>query len=205
MNENGYSLSDVAAVSGNGCNGMFGGSGIWIFALLILLFGMNGGLGGGGLQQSDIQRAVDLNSIQNGQRDIEARVQEIGSENMSAIKDASYNNLGEIRDLQQVVYNGFYNQQKCCCDTEKMILENRYLSEKNAANVAAQTAAQIQSVKDMISQDKVEALQGKINKLELTQALCGIPRTSPYGYGVVPFWGGACGSFAPPAPPAPIY
>ena len=77
MNENGYSLSDVAAVSGNGCNGMFGGSGIWIFALLFLLFGMNGGLGGGGLQQSDIQRAVDLNSIQNGQRDIEARVQEI--------------------------------------------------------------------------------------------------------------------------------
>lgn len=202
MNENGYSLSDVAAVSGNGCNGMFGGSGIWIFALLILLFGMNGSFGNGGLQQSDIQRAVDLNSIQNGQRDIEARVQEIGAENMSAIKDTAYNNLSEIRDLQQVVYNGFYNQQKCCCDTEKMILENRYLSEKNAASVAAQTAAQIQGVKDMIAQDKIEALQGKVNELQLAQAMCGIPRINQYGYGVVPYWNGIYG---PPASPAPVY
>lgn len=197
MNENGYSLADVAAVSGNG-GGAFGGfggggGGLWIFALLVLMFGMNGGWGGNALQQSDIQRAVDLNSIQNGQRDIEARVQEIGAENISAVKDAAYNNLGEIRDIQMTVNSGFATMQKCCCDTEKMILENRYLAEKNAAEAAAKTSEEIRGLKDLMYQDKVEALQGKVSELQLSQALCGIPRINQAGYGIVPYWGlGAC-------------
>jgi hypothetical protein len=43
--DNGYSLSDVASVVGNNGFGM-GNDGLWIFALLILLFA-NGGFGGG--------------------------------------------------------------------------------------------------------------------------------------------------------------
>ena len=62
--------------------GMFDNSGIWIFALLILLFGAGGfGFGGnGGLTENTLERAIDLNSVQNGQRDIESRVQEIGAD-----------------------------------------------------------------------------------------------------------------------------
>lgn len=194
MNENGYSLADVAAVSGGGCNGFggFGGEGFWIFALLVLMFGMNGGLGslgGSTLQQSDIQRAVDLNSIQNGQRDIEARVQEIGAENISAVKDAAYNNLGEIRDVQQTANGGFSMMQQRFCDTEKLILENRYLSEKNASQVTASVSEQIRDLKDRLWQDKVETLQNKVGELQLSQAMCGLPRINPNAYGVVPYWG----------------
>lgn len=37
------------------------------------------------------------------------------------------------------------------------------------------------------------ALQARVQSLELQQALCGIPRTSPYGYGIYayPTCGGA--------------
>lgn len=78
--------------------GMFDNSGIWIFALLILLFGAGGfGFGGnGGLTENTLERAIDLNSVQNGQRDIESRVQEIGAENIAATKDMGYNLLGNI-------------------------------------------------------------------------------------------------------------
>lgn len=86
MTENGYSLSDIQAAT-NGMGGFGGNEGMWIFALLILMFG-GGGFGFGnrtdGLAQTDLNL---LNAVQNGQRDIEARVQEVGGESISAVKD----------------------------------------------------------------------------------------------------------------------
>lgn len=56
------------------------------------------------------------------------------------------------------------------------------------ANYAAATNATInagiQKVLDKMCADQAAALQARVQSLELQQALCGIPRTSPYGYGI---------------------
>jgi hypothetical protein len=69
FNNNGYSLSDIAAVSGrNNDNGMFGNDGWWI--ILLFLFagwgrnGFGGGFGAGNdgipcATQADVRAAVD--------------------------------------------------------------------------------------------------------------------------------------------------
>lgn len=192
----GMTPADMSAVMGGGFNG-FGGEGIWIFALLILLFGGNGfGFGGNResfATQADIQRAVDLNSLQQGQRDIESVVRGTTADTIGAVKDGNFNALGEMRDIQQQVSNNGYLLQQCCCNTEKAILENRYLDEKNASNIMANSTAVGQKILDAISQNKIDELQAKVTELQTAQMFCGVPRISPYGYGITPQFANACG------------
>ena len=90
-----YSLSDLAAASGNE-NG-FGGANSWVLIILFaLIFGWGGngfGNNGDAASTADLQRAVDLNSIQEGQQAIRNDVQRTAYENMGTTKDAAYNKL----------------------------------------------------------------------------------------------------------------
>ena len=75
----GYSLSDIAAVSGGNRGGMFGdgfGSGWWIILLFLFAFGGwgngwgNGGGVNGGLVTADIGYNFDMHDISSGIRDL---------------------------------------------------------------------------------------------------------------------------------------
>ena len=194
--ENGLTASDVALMqkdSGYGWDSSF----MWIFALLILLFGGNGfGLGDGGLQQGDLQRAIDLNSIQNGQRDIEARTQEVGSEVISQMKDLAMNNLGEIRDVQSTIQQGFAEQQRCCCETLRAIDGVNYNASLNTASINATTVAQTQKILDAITTNRMNDMQNQINALQLQNAVAGVvryPTQTSYCSGANPFYSG-CGT-----------
>ncbi len=193
--ENGLSASDVALMQKDTSGMGWGDSSfMWMFALLILLFGGNGfGFGNGGLSQSDLQRAIDLSSIQNGQRDIEARVQEVGSELTSTVKDSNYNNLSEIRDVQQIVNNGFANMQKCCCETQRAIDGVNYNLATQSANIQANSTANTQKILDAISTNRMADMQNQINQLQLQNAMNGVvryPNQTAYCSGANPFANG---------------
>lgn len=177
--DNGVSLSDIAAVTRGENGDCWGGNGAWWIIILLLALGGNGLWGNGAAQaltQADLQRAIDLNSIQNGQRDIESRVQEVGGETATTIKDAAYNNLSEIRDVQAAMSAGFANQQTCCCETQRAIDGVNYNAANNTASINANTTAQVQKVLDAISQNKIDSLQAQVNNLQMQNAMCGVVR-----------------------------
>lgn len=185
--ESNYSLADVQAAVGN--RGMFGSEsgGIWIFALLILLMLGNGNLfGGNAATTADIQRSVDLNSIQQGQAGIAADIQRGIYEINSNTSHAAYDNLSEIRDVQSAIASGFANQQTCCCETQRAIDGVNYNLATQSAAIQANDTANTQKVLDAISTNRMADMQNQINSLQLQQALCGVPRVSPYGYGMYP-------------------
>lgn len=187
------SLSDIAAVTKD--NNDWGGAGGWIWIIVLFLFMYGNGWNNGNaslLTQADLQRAIDLNSIQNGQRDIEARVQEVGGEIASTVKDSAYSNLSELRDLGTAINAGFANQQNCCCEVKQAIMENRYNDAMNTASVNANTTAQTQKILDAIAQNKIDTLQAQVSELKTQNMFCGVPRISPYGYGVVPNFAQGC-------------
>lgn len=191
------SLSDIAAVTGGNDRNGFGSGAWWIIVLFLFAFMGNGFWGNrngaDALTQADLQRAIDLNSIQDGQRDIEARVQEVGAENASTVKDAAYNNLSEIRDVQAAMSAGFANQQTCCCETQRAIDGVNYNNATNTASINANTTAQVQKVLDAISQSRIEQMQSQINQLQMQNAMCGVvryPNATTYSAGGNPYFGG---------------
>lgn len=199
--ENGLTASDVALLNrdGNNCYGWGDNGFMWIFALLILAGGGFGGWNNNGyanaLTQSDLQRAIDLNSIQNGQRDIEARVQEVGAELTSTVKDSAYNNLSELRDIQSGMASGFADMQRCCCETQRAIDGVNYNIATQSAAIQANATAVGQRIIDKITENETARLKEKVNSLELQQAVSGVvryPMASTYTSGSNPFCYGCC-------------
>ncbi len=74
-------------------------------------------------------------------------------------------------------------------------MQNNYDGALRDAATNANFTAQIQSVKDMIAQDKIDTLQNRINQLELQNAVAGVvkyPNSWTYNAGNSPFCG--CGT-----------
>lgn len=191
--------ADVGAVLNNRCynDGMFGNEGIWLFAILAL-FGF-GGFGGWNncnnvnyATSADVQRATDFAALERQNNEIMQNTSNVGLGLQSTVKDTAYNTLSEIRDLDMRVNTGFAEAQKAYCGIDKSIMENRYLNAQNTAAINAHTTAQVQKAIDTIKQDKIEALQGRINQLELNNAMSGVvryPMAMTYAYPANPFCG----------------
>lgn len=201
----GLTAADIGAVTrgstSNDCLG-FGGNGLWLFAILALMWG-GGGLFGRNqgpqdyAKQSDVVYTSAFNQLQNENTAIRGDIQRVGYDNMTVIKDASYNNLQEIRDLEQMVSSGFQNAQKCCCDTLRAIDSVNYNGAINTANINANTTAQTQKILDALAQNKIDALQNQINQLQLQNAVSGVvryPNGMTYNAGSSPFCNG-CGTY----------
>lgn len=177
-----------------GYDSCFGGNGIWLFAILALMWGGNGLFGRGGAgdyaRQSDVVYTSAFNQLQDENNAIRGDIQRVGYDNMAVIKDAMYNNLSEIRDLESITSSGIANQQKCCCDTLRAIDGVNYNGAINTASINATTTAQTQKILDAIAQNKMEALQSKVSELQLAQAMQGVvryPTGWAYNAGPSPF------------------
>lgn len=197
MGENGYTLADIANV----VKGSDGDSLILIL-LFFLIFGMNGfGKNGQTSGDSDIQRAMDLNSIQQGQAGIAADIQRGIYEINGTTQHVAYDNLSEIRDVQAAVAtNGSNiinaltamqaNMQNCCCETQRSIDAVNYNLASQSAAIQANDTANTQKVLDAISANRMAELEGKISELQLQNAMCGVvryPQAWTYSAGASPF------------------
>ena len=184
-----YSLSDVAAVTrnngygyGDGCG--YGMGGWWMIILFALIFNGNGfwgnrGANGDPVTEAGLCNAMNFNNLENA----------VGRLNDS--QQAGFN--GIQRDLCQgfAAINAGINQarfdnQQCCCETQRLLDRNDYNAAMNTASINANTTAQTQKILDAICGNRMADMQNQINQLQLHAALCGIPRTTPYGYGIVP-------------------
>ena len=208
--ENGLSASDVAMLSGN--NGMWGDGGafMWIFALLILANGGFGGWGNNNLTNAigyenlatsaEVQRGFDNQNLQAQTRDILAAVNAGTAQSVAATNQTFHDNLmamqglynetaRDIAALQVGQANALANQNACCCETKQMIMQNNYDGAMRDAATNANFTAQIQAVKDMIAQDKIEALQAQVSQLQLHAATCNVlrfPNAWTFNGGVFP-------------------
>lgn len=207
MGENGLSASDVALMNrdgdgfGNGWGGM-----IWLFAILAMMgggFGWNNG-GNGNAIQNDINRGFDNQNLQAQTRDILAAVtagtaQSVATTNqvyhdlMNGLSD-KYNELQrDIAGLAVGQANQLARFNECCCETKQAIAQANYDAAMRDAATNANFTAQIQGLKDMIKDDKMDAMQNRINQLELQNQLQGVvryPNGWTYNAGNSPFCGG---------------
>ena len=183
------SVADIAAVTrnngygyGDGCG--YGMGGWWMIILFALIFNGNGfwgnrGAAGEPVTESGLCNSMNFNNLENA-------VGRLGDS-----QTAGFNGLQ--RDLCQgfSAINAGINQvrfdnQQCCCETQRLLDRNDYNAAMNTASINANTTAQTQKILDAICGNRMADMQNQINQLQLHAALCGIPRTTPYGYGIVP-------------------
>lgn len=183
--------------------GSFGNEGLWLFVILALFgFGGNGFFGNKGTgdyaRQSDVVYTSAFNQLQDENANIINEIQRASLGTTQSIKDAAYNNLGEIRDIGAQVSTGFSNMQRCCCDIQRAIDGVNYNGALNTASINANTTAQTQKILDTLQANKIAEMQNQINELNLKAAMNGVvryPLGMTYNAGSSPFCGG-CGGFS---------
>lgn len=218
----GYSLSDIAAATGgNGGFGGMGGSWIVILFLFVLMAG-NGGWGNNAFANAigyenlatsnEVQRGFDNQNSMANQREILAAVNSGTAQSVAATNQVYHDIVGYVgdkyseldRDVLTVgagVQQAIANQNQCCCDTKMLIQEttaqNRYDALLNTNALANKMDAGFNSLREKLDANKIEELQGKIQRLELAQATNNIvryPSGWTYNAGTSPFCNcGGCG------------
>lgn len=184
------SLADIAAVTNrddNRCrDGFFGdGAGFFWIVVLFLVFGMmGGGFGGWVANNAATQGAITRGELYEGF-------------NTNAILQ---NQNGLMRDnfgLQRDILENRYDAQKCCCDTQKEIMESRYTTQLGFQSQQAQQAqcccdiktaihAEAEATRALINQntmqelrDNLQAAQLQLGNLSQTQTLINALRPCP--------------------------
>ena len=207
--ENGsLSASDIALLNNDGMGGWNGM--IWLFAILALMGGGFGGWGGNNLANAvglenlatsnEVQRGFDNQNAMANQREILSAVNSGTAQTVAATNQTFHDSLmanqnlyNEIaRDISALAVgqaNALAKQNECCCETKQMIMQSNYDGAMRDAATNANFTAQIQSVKDMIAQNKIEALQAQVSQLQLAQATSGMlkfPTAWTFGAGQFP-------------------
>jgi hypothetical protein len=85
------------------------------------------------------------------------------------------------------------HQNECCCGITRQLMQNNYDAAMRDAATNANIVAQAQGIKDILMGNKIEAMQNRINQLELQNQLQGVvryPNGWTYNAGNSPFCGG---------------
>ena len=221
----GMGPADVAAVMrgnyGYG-DGGWGGNGIlWVVILFIAMMFNGGNWGNNGFQNAigyenlatsnEVQRGFDNQNSMANQRDILAAVsgnalQEMQNNNQNTqyltgqVND-KYNELQrDIAGVAMTQQAAMAQQSQCCCETKMLISETaanqRYESAMQNNAVIQAIQAEGNATRQMIQQDKIDALNQKVQTLEMQNAMAGVvryPMASTYTSGANPFC--TCGTY----------
>lgn len=196
---------------GGSNDGFFGGNGLWLFAILALMWGGNGFFGGNGNSnavQADVNRGFDNQNLQAQTRDILSAVtngtaQTIASSTanatnaINAIKDGNAALIREFGNVETALTALGGNLQNCCCSIQRNIDQTNYNMAQNTAAIKEAILLDGQKTRELLTANKMEAMQNRINQLELQNAVAGVvryPTSSAYSAGANPFCNcGGCG------------
>jgi hypothetical protein len=180
------SLADIAAVTRNNNEGFGDGNGWWIILILLFALGGNGFGYGRGVDArcatvEDVNNSANFTRLENQVRFNENAIQNGFSNTFNGIANLGYRELENFSTLR---YDNAIGQKdlaaqiaECCCKTQTAI------------------HAEGEATRALIQENKIEALQSKINALELAAATANVvryPTSFAYSAGPSPFCG-TCG------------
>lgn len=192
FNGKGYSLSDIAAVSGGARNGdgMWGGDGAWWIILLFMFAGWGGngwGGGGAGNTRDAVSYGFDMNGLENGIRGLEHGLcdgfYELNTGLLTGFGNTNMAAMQNTNAITSQLSNMAAQSAACCCDTQRLIerglceVNYNILTQSNGINTGIANAARdiiennnngVRSILDFLTQDKISTLQAENQALRLT-------------------------------------
>lgn len=172
----------VGRDSSNGNNGWGFGNG-WegIIGLLVVagLFGggwgfggFGGGRGGNCATQADLSAGFANNSILSNLNDIilgQATMQNFINQGFAGLNQTVTTGFAGVNNAictlgyqNQAGFNGIANQiASCCCDVKSLLLENRYLNERQTCDLITNANNNTRQIIDYLTSEKISALQSE--------------------------------------------
>lgn len=202
--DNGYSLSDLRAATGDG-NG-FGGNGAWWIIILFLFCFMGGGFGWN--RQGEFGQyatAASQQEILFGQQfgQLNDRIANLGN----GICNLGYEMQGNIGQLgkevalgqsnlnQAVMQTGNNIQQQiasCCCENRLATANMSAQMDRQTCDITTAIHAEGEATRAMMQANEIQQLRDKVNALQMDNRMYGVVRY-PNGYtytaGPSPFCG----------------
>lgn len=202
--DNGYSLSDLRAATGDG-NG-FGGNGAWWIIILFLFCFMGGGFGWN--RQGEFGQyatAASQQEILFGQQfgQLNDRIANLGN----GICNLGYEMQGNIGQLgkevalgqsnlnQTVMQTGNNIQQQiasCCCENRLATANLSAQMDRQTCDITTAIHAEGEATRAMMQANEIQQLRDKVNALQMDNRMYGVVRY-PNGYtytaGPSPFCG----------------
>lgn len=170
-----YIEGDVPFVSNNNGNGMWGQDGIWAILLLALL-GNGGGFGFGGRNvggtysealgyelgkvatTNDVASGFSTSTIMSNINDLklgQSQMQNFVNQGFAGLNTTYIQGTNTITNAINTLG---YQTQSCCCDIKGILLENRYLNEKQTCDLITNANANTQRIIDYMQTEKINSL-----------------------------------------------
>lgn len=182
MSMENLTAADIAAVTrpsfmGNGGMG-YGSGGDWL--AILVLFALFGGWGGGfgGFGGGGVGAAGLGLGLQNGfdTQSINSKLDGITNGLSNGFYRTAVDSLQGQNQLQRDLCQGFsttnaaiaqnnFNAQQCCCETQRAIEGVKYANQQNTCDIVNAIHAEGNATRDLITQNKIEAMQTKITEL----------------------------------------
>ena len=195
-------------VGGNNDFGL-GGGGLWLFAILALMWGGNGFFGGGNnlgyrpATAEDVNNGFNFNDLQNQNRDIINAITSGTAQSVATTNQVYHDTVAALNDKYDEIQrdmaglavgqaNLLAKQNECCCSQLRAIDGVNYNNAMNTASIKEAILLDGQKTRDLITTNKIEALQQRISQLELQNAMTGVVKyaqTSTYSSGNNPYSG----------------
>lgn len=171
-------------------DGLFGMGGMGV--LIILFFLMSGGFGGfggwgangGAATSAEVQRGFDNQNSMANQREILGATNQVYHDIVGYVGDKYAELDRDVLSIGGSIQQVISNQNECCCNTLRAIDSVKYDNLQNTNKIL-----------EAMAQNKIEALQSRIQSLELAQATQNTvkyPTSMSYTAGYSPFCNG-CG------------
>ena len=176
------------------------------------MWGGNGFFGGNNLgyrpaTAEDVNNGFNFNDLQNQNRDIinaissgtaqaVATTNQVYHDTVAALNDKYSELQRDVAGLAVGQANLLAKENECCCATLRAIDGVNYNGALNTAAIKEAILLDGAKTRELITTNKIEALQSKVNALELAQAVEGVvryPTSSSYNAGANPFCACGCG------------
>lgn len=208
-----------AYTSGGNCgNGMWGDGGWWVIILFALIFGwgrngFGGGESGSSFTDSAVQRGFDNQSVMNKLNGIEQGICSLGYDQLSQMNGINQNVSQQGFNISSAIAQLGYQNQSCCCETNRNIDAVRYENAKNTCDIVNAIREDGALTRAQLTQNEIQGLRDQLQtaNFQLSQQAqsanlinqlrpCPIPAylsCSPYTsydpYGRNGFFGNGCG------------
>ena len=166
-----YSLADIAAVSGDRNDGIFGGDSSGFIVLILFLIMLSGGAGfgwggngNGALTRAELSQGFADNTVLR-------KLDGITDGLCDGFYAQNTTMLNGFNGLGQEIANNRFAQQNCCCNIERNIDSVKYENAQNTCAIVNAIKEDGDKTRNLLTQSEIQALRDKLQdtRFELSQ------------------------------------